>query len=190
MALPEIGQAQMLASELVEAALRTSARSVAVVGCSGGNGFQALPASVHRIVAIDINPSYIEAVQQRFERSSAALETFVADIQRPLPPCVPVDLVYAALIFEYVAVDETMTVLRQLCAADGVLVAVIQNSSNNEHFVSPSPFASLLALGRIAQTRSRSELEERARTAGFRPAGSRRIRSAGGKSFEVLSFRG
>lgn len=190
MALPEIGQAQMLAGELMEATARVSARSVAVVGCSGGNGLSALCASVHRIVAIDINASYIEVVRQRFEGSGVVLETFVADIQQRLPPCAPVDLVYAGLIFEYVDVAKAMAVLRQLCAADGILIAVIQSPADNEHFVSPSRFASLRALERMARTYSRSELEEHARSAGFRPSGSRTIRSVGDKSFDVLCFRG
>ncbi|HEX8756854.1 MAG TPA: class I SAM-dependent methyltransferase [Steroidobacteraceae bacterium] len=84
MALPGIGQAQMLAEELARAASQISARSVAVVGCSGGNGLATLPASVRRIVAIDINPAYVEALRGRFDGCSAALELFVADIQTPV----------------------------------------------------------------------------------------------------------
>lgn len=190
MALPEVGQAQMLADELARAASRVSARSVAVVGCSGGNGLSALSASVHRIVAIDINPSYIEAVRRRFARSDALLETFVADVQRGLPPCAPVDLVYAGLIFEYVDVLETMRVLRKLCAARGMLVAVIQCSSETEHFVSSSPYSSLRALEHTARTRSRSELEEHARTAGFEASGAPKIVTAGKKNFDIVCFRG
>lgn len=89
MALPQIAQAQLLAAELTRTAAEVSARSVAVVGCSGGNGLSALTADVRRIVAIDINPIYIEAVRQRFEAHSVVLELFVADIQKGVPSCAP-----------------------------------------------------------------------------------------------------
>jgi SAM-dependent methyltransferase len=190
MALPGIGQARMLAEELTRATSTISARSVAVVGCSGGNGLEALPASVRRIVAIDINPAYVETVRGRFGGRSAVLEPFVADIQKGAPPCPPVDLVYAGLIFEYVEVAPTMTTLRALCAPGGTLVAVIQLPGDSGNFVSPSPFSSLQALGSCARTRSRRELEEHACAAGFRAAEARNITSAGGKRFDVLYFRG
>lgn len=190
MALAGIGQAQMLAEELARAASQTSARSAALVGCSGGNGLATLPASVRRIVGIDINPEYVETLRERFGARSAVLELFVADIQKGAPPCRPVDLVYAGLIFEYVDVASTMTALRGLCVPEGMMVAVIQLPSETGHFVSPSPFASLRPLESCARTCSRQELEEHARRAGFRPSEARKIKSVGGKSFDVLYFRG
>lgn len=189
MSLPEIGQAQLLAEELALAASQIAARSVALVGCAGGNGLATLPPSVRRIVAIDINPAYVETVRERFGGRSAALELFPADIQQGAPPCPPVDLVYAGLIFEYVDLAATMTALRDLCAPQGMMVAVIQLPGESGHFVSPSPFTSLQSLQGCARTHSREELAEHAIRAGFHPAAARRIVSAGGKSFDVLSFR-
>jgi SAM-dependent methyltransferase len=190
MALPEIGQAQMLAEELKRAILQTSATSVALVGCSGGNGLAALPATVRRIVAIDINPAYVETLRGRYQRHGTGLEVFVADIQEGAPPCALVDLVYAGLILEYVDLPPSMAALRGLCAPDGTMAAVIQLPSDSGRFVSPSPFASLRSLQGFARTRSRREVEEHARAAGFRATQARTIVSAGGKSFDVLYFRG
>lgn len=190
MALPEIGQAQMLAEELTRAACQMSAASVAVVGCTGGNGLAALPACVRRIVGIDINQAYVEALRGRLSGHGARLELFVADIQEGAPPCAPVDLVYAALIFEYVDLARTMAALRGLCASDGTMVAVIQLPSESARFVSPSPFASLKSLQVLARTRSRQELQQHAHRAGFHPTEAQTIMSAGGKSFDVLRFRG
>ncbi len=190
MALPEIGQAQMLAEELARATSQISARSIALVGCSGGNGLATLPTSARRIVAIDINPAYVETVRVRFGGRSTVLELFVGDIQKGAPPCPPVDLVYAGLIFEYVDVATTMTALRGLCTPEGMMVAVIQLPSETGHFVSQSPFSSLQPLQSCARTRSRQKLEEHARVVGFRLSDARKIMSAGGKSFDVLYFRG
>lgn len=190
MALPGIGQARMLAEELARAVSQISARSIALVGCSGGNGIATLPASVRRIVAIDINPTYVETLRGRFGGRSALLELFVADIQKGAPPCRPVDLVFAGMIFEYVDVAATMTALRGLCAPQGMMAAVIQLPSESGQFVSRSPFTSLQPLESGARTCSRQELERHAHGAGFRSSEARTITSTGGKLFDVLYFHG
>lgn len=190
MALPAIGQARILAEELARATSQMAARSVALVGCSGGNGLATLPACARRIVAIDINPSYVETVRERFGGGDAELEPFVADIQQGAPPCAPVDLVFAGLILEYVDLVPAMRSLRRLCAPEGMMVAIIQLPSGSGQFVSPSPFASLRSLQGWARTLTRRELQEHARMAGFRPHDARAITSPGGKRFDVLYYRG
>lgn len=61
MALPEIGQAEMLASTFAALLQDRTSPSAAIVGCAGGNGFQAAAeAGVTRLVGRDINPAYIE----------------------------------------------------------------------------------------------------------------------------------
>jgi hypothetical protein len=55
MALPEIARAQMLADELAGAVRRHAPSSVAIIGCSGSNGFvRLIGTTVERIVGIDI----------------------------------------------------------------------------------------------------------------------------------------
>ena len=63
---------------------------------------------VERVVGIDINPAYVEAVRSRFRSRIPGLELYVADIQCALPELAPVDLLFAALIFEYVDVVAVM----------------------------------------------------------------------------------
>src|SRR5262245_12932853 len=82
MALPEIGQAQWLADELELSVRQHSPKSVSVIGCAGGNGFDRLTGSViERVVGIDINARYVEAVRSRFGGRIPGLELHVADIQ-------------------------------------------------------------------------------------------------------------
>src|SRR5262249_60930161 len=103
MALPEIGQAEMLAGELEFAVRQYSPKSVAVIGCAGGNGLDRLVESgIERIVGIDINPAYVETVRRRFRSRIPGLELHVADIQSMLRPIAPLDLVFAALLLESV----------------------------------------------------------------------------------------
>ena len=120
MALPEIAQAQMLANELASSVQWHAPSSVAVIGCSGGNGFaQLIGTAVTRVVGIDINPTYVAAAQMRFEAQLPNLRLYVTDIQDTLPSIAPVQLIFAGLIFEYVDLRATMRNLRKLCAPGG-----------------------------------------------------------------------
>jgi spermidine synthase len=86
MELPQIGQAEMLADELASAVRQHSPASVAIIGCSGGNGFDRLDTSgVERIVGIDINPDYVETARRRYAKRFHGLELYVADIQDAVP---------------------------------------------------------------------------------------------------------
>jgi len=80
MALPEIGQAQMLAGKLEFAVRRYSPKSIAIVGCAGGNGLDRLVGSgIERIVGIDINPAYVEMVSRRFRLLAPAMRLLGVD---------------------------------------------------------------------------------------------------------------
>lgn len=101
MALPEIAQARMLADELEIAVRQHTPSSVAIIGCSGGNGFERLiGTTVERVVGLDINPTYVAAAQARFGTRMPKLALYVADIQDSLPNIMPVDMIFAGLIFE------------------------------------------------------------------------------------------
>jgi hypothetical protein len=51
----------------------------------------------------------------------------------------PVDLIYAALVLEYVDVGETLRVLAGRCSADGILAVLSQQPHETMVLVSPSP---------------------------------------------------
>jgi SAM-dependent methyltransferase len=189
MALPEIAQARMLADELESAVRQYAPRSVAIIGCSGGNGFERLiGTTVERIVGIDINPSYVAAAQARFGTQLPKLALYVADIQDALPNITPMELIFAGLIFEYVDLRTAMHNLRRLCTPDGTLVAVLQAPSAEAKAVSPSPYRSLQRLAAAMRLRDAREVEGAAAEVGFAPAATRSLTLPSGKSFIVLSF--
>ena len=67
MALPDIAQAQMLAEQLQQLVASYRPQSVTLLGAAGGNGLSSVDASVvRRVVAVDLNPGYVEACSQRF----------------------------------------------------------------------------------------------------------------------------
>jgi len=189
MALPEIAQAQMLADELAAAVRRLGPSSVAIIGCSGGNGFERLlGTTLERIVGIDINPSYVAAAQARFGAHLPRLALYVADIQDTRLRIRPVELIFAGLIFEYVDLQLAMQNLRELCAPGGTLVTILQAPSAEVRVVSPSPYQSLQRLAPAMRLRAAREVEGAAVEAGFSLATTRSLTLPSGKSFIVMSF--
>jgi SAM-dependent methyltransferase len=190
MALPAIGQSQLIADEL-DILVRTYApSSVAILGCAGGNGFERLiDTGVSRVVGVDINPHYIEEARQRHDGRIPGLELFVEDIQTSARIFEPVDLIYAALVFEYVDVARTMSVLRRHCKPNGILAVLTQVPHETLPEVSPSAYTSLRLLEPGMHLLSYEELQRCATQTGFTPDDSRNILSPGGKQFTVETFR-
>lgn len=190
MALPTVGQSQLIADELALLLRTYSPGSVAIIGCAGGNGFDCvLGTSVSRIVGVDLNPDYIEQTRTRYEDCIPGLELHIADVQASESLFDPVDLIYAALVLEYVDLARTMSVLRRHCRPNGVLAVLSQLPHETMAHVSPSPYASLQVLAPAMQLISQEELQGQARHAGFAPKHSRMTVSSGGKRFCIDEFR-
>lgn len=191
MSLPAIAQARMLAEQLEALIARFRPGSLAVVGCAGGNGFERVGAQVERVVAIDINRAYLDALESRFAGRWPGLELICADVQSPTVSFAPVELVYAALIFEYVNAAAALEALRKGLRAGGVLAALVQLPSPAHAAVSASPYASLQGLSGVMRLVPPDALRREAARAGFAPADSRDIGLASGKRFrlELLTAR-
>jgi cyclopropane fatty-acyl-phospholipid synthase-like methyltransferase len=187
MALPEIGQA--LAGELEFAVRRYSPKSIAIIGCAGGNGLDRLVGNrIERVVGIDINPAYVEMVSRRFQSRISGLELHVADIQSVLPQIASVDLIFAALILEYVDIAGAMRSLQTLCAPDGALVVIVQAAGQNVEKTSPSPYKSIQLLAPAMRLVDVDDVKQQAMAAGFSPASSHVLSLRSGKDFVILCF--
>src|SRR5512140_3078201 len=78
--------------------------SVAILGIAGGNGLERIDAEItRRIVGLDVNPTYLEAVCRRFP-AARGLELHCVDLAEETPGQQPVQLVHAALVFEHAGV--------------------------------------------------------------------------------------
>lgn len=142
MSLPEVAQAAVLSDIFRETLKLERPRSVALIGCAGGNGLEHLdPAVTNRAVAVDINPDYLEVCRRRFPR----VETVCADITEPLP-CAPVDLAHVALVLEYVDPQADLANLRGVAST---LSLVLQLPSETTTSITPSPYGSLGQLAPI-----------------------------------------
>lgn len=187
MALPQVGQAQLLA-ELFAATLRArSPASVAVLGCAGGNGFERAPRGL-RVVGVDVNPDYVASARARFASRLPRLELHVADVERAELLFEPVDLVFAALLFEYVDPGRLLARIRAWLAPDGTLTTVLQMPSDDVREITPSPFATLERLAPRLRLVAPERLAELAARYGYRALESETATASGGKRFAVQSF--
>ena len=190
MALPAIAQSQLIADQLDLLVKTYAPSSVAILGCAGGNGFERLiDTSVSRVVGVDINPQYIEEARQRYDVRVPGLKLIVGDIQTSEWLFEPVEFIYAALVFEYVDVARTMSVLRRHCKPKGILAVLSQMPHKTLPEVSPSAYTSLRLLEPGMHLLSPEELQRHATQSGFTLEDSRNILSHGGKQFTVESFR-
>jgi hypothetical protein len=76
MALPEVAHAQALSKLMASALKEYSPASLAVIGCTTGNGLENIdPTQTNRIVGVDINAAYLAVLQLPSPESSPATVT-------------------------------------------------------------------------------------------------------------------
>ena len=150
MSLPEVAQAQAL-NRLMEAALKEHApESVAVIGCTTGNGFEHIdPSLTRRVVGVDINPAYLTVLKERFAQKIPGLELIQADVAASGFRIDPVSMVIAGLVFEYVDVAAALNNICRSVVPGGILLAVLQLPSPDSAPVTATPYRSLERLAPI-----------------------------------------
>ena len=190
MSLPEIGQASALASELARLLGERRPASLALLGCSGGNGLEHVDAAVtSRVVALDINPAFLEATMARFGRVFEVLEPVLCDLTTVREaPFRPVELAFAGLLLEYVPVRSTLQLIRSALLPGGALGCVLQEESATLAHVTPSPYSSLGALAGCMTLRSPAEVTHEAAAVGLDLLETRTLVMPNGKVLASLLF--
>jgi len=189
MSLPTIAQAEMLAAQFSNALLQFSPESVAVIGCAGGNGFDRIPSTTKRVIGVDINPSYIASASSRYLGRIAGLEFHVADIQACPLQFDPVELIYAALVFEYVSLPAALGNLSRVCRPGARLVSVLQLPSAHVHGVSQSRYQSVQVLAPLMRLIPPGDLAECAASSGFTLESEKTLALESGKEFSIQVYR-
>ncbi len=189
MALPGVGQADMLAAQFAQLLATWTPESAAVIGCAGGNGFDRVRVqTTRRVVGIDINPQYIQELAYRYAARIPGLELYVRDIQEPLGAIMPVQLIYAALVMEYVEPVAALRNLAPLCGPDAILATVLQLPSHLPP-VADSPFTRLKDLAPAMHLVVPEELAAMASEQGFSLLATRQLGLSSGKQFALQLYR-
>jgi hypothetical protein len=190
MALPGVGQADMLATQFAQLLSRWTPESAAVIGCAGGNGFDRVDVDVtKRLVGIDINPQYIQELAYRYAATIPGLELYVRDIQEPLDGIRPVQLIYAALVMEYVEPVAVLRNLTSLCGPNAILATVLQLASTHSPPISNSPFPRLNDLAPSMHLVAPEALAASASQQGLSLLATRQIALSSGKQFVLQVYQ-
>ena len=190
MASATVAQAPMLARAFQDMLLVHRPRSVAVIGCAGGNGFERIDAKrTERVVGVDINPQYIAACRDRFGATFGTLELICADVQAGQLSFAAVDLIFAGLIFEYVDAALLVASLTAHLSPGGVLGCVLQLPATANSAVTPSAYTSLQRLAPVMHLLPPEVLIAHAARAGLQVEASICIELATGKCFQRIELR-
>lgn len=191
MASPEVAQAQMIADAFAELLQAQQPGSLAVIGCAGGNGFERIHRrETTRVVGVDINPSYLAEARRRFDRAFDELELCCADVGAVADELAfePVDLIFAALIFEYVDAHVVLPRLAARLRPGGLLAVLLQLPVLGVPEITRTSHTRLSALAPVLRLADPEAIAGAARTVGLAQSGTRRIDLPTGKSFQLLRF--
>jgi SAM-dependent methyltransferase len=190
MSSPDVGQSQVLKRLFGEILREVRPRSVLVLGCSTGNGFEHIdPAATSRVVGVDINPQYLQRLVERIRSPGFSLDLQCTDLSRYAFEPAAFDLVHAALVFEYVEWIRLLPRISETLRFDGVLSVVLQTPSPVTPAVTPTRFTSLGALESIFRFVDPDVLIEEAAACGLSLEWRRSEQLNAGKAFGVLAFR-
>jgi SAM-dependent methyltransferase len=151
-----VGQAQAIGILNKKALLDHQPESFALIGCSTGNGLEHLDHEItKRVYAIDINPVFLDVLYKRFGNKVPGLHTLCLDLQSDELDIEGIDLVFCALVLEYVSPPVVLEKLCRILSERGKLVIVIQKN-HQVSFVSKTQYKSLESLADVAR-----EVDER-----------------------------
>jgi hypothetical protein len=129
-------------------------------------------------------------VRERYGQRFARFEPYCADLQSEALNFGPVDLVYAALLFEYVDAVSTLRTLKRNCRSGGMLATVLQLSHAEQAAISPSPYSSLSSLASVMRLVASADLRRVAEGVGFVLEESQTLTIPLGKRFVLMRWRG
>lgn len=112
--------------------------SVMILGIAGGNGLKHLQRDrFRRVYGVDINPSYLQAVVNRYPELAGVLECLCVDLTEGTNRLPQADLILANLLIEYIGYECFQTVVRQVKPK---YVSCIIQLNLGDGWVSDSPY--------------------------------------------------
>lgn len=143
MSSAEVQQLGALSELFADAMGRCHPSSVAVLGIAGGNGLDHIDSRITaRVVGLDINPQYLDAVRERYSYL-ADLELHCLDLSAQDVELEPVQLVHAALIFEHAGTNRCLENAISMTIPGGNLSVVLQLPTETGETVSTTQFSSI-----------------------------------------------
>lgn len=190
MALPEVAQTQALNKLMASALDEYAPESVAVIGCTTGNGLEHInTAFTHRVFCVDINSDYLKILKARYADKNICLELIEADVNTPNFSIAPVSMVFALLLFEYVDVMNALVNITRCMAPGGMLLVVLQLPSPESAPVTATKYKSLELLTPIMKLVDPSDFSDMCCSAGLQQVKADTIPLKRGKAFFAGFYR-
>ena len=190
MSAPNVAQLQMLNKIFIDVLNEYLPKSIAVLGCTTGNGLEHLiDKNIERIVGVDINPDYISICKKQFENKLPQLKLICADLNEVEFSNSSFSLIHAALVFEYVKVELLLSKISRWLKPEGILSVILQLPSDTSAPVSETNYQSLKQLNSILNLIDPEDFSAVAIKKGLNEIQNYKIKLQSGKSFLVLLFR-
>ena len=126
-------------------------KSLLVLGCGGGNGFEHIDDQItKRVIGLDINSSYLEICNELYSVKKYSLKLINSDFDIYDASSFQVDFISCSLFLEYVNIESAILKMIRMLKNNSHLSIVIQRS-NKVNFVSNTNVESLNVLEEIAK---------------------------------------
>lgn len=180
---PLVAQFSFLA-ETFRASLENYDNStVALLGCATGNGLESVNSeTTHRLTVVDINPDYLHILRERNADTIPGLEVVHDDPRGCRLEEGAYSLIFAGLVFEYLAPLALLNKIARWLGPDGILVSVLQLLSIRSS-VTETPYTSLQSLSAIMNLVDPAQFKDLASEAMLTALDERIDTLATGKSF-------
>lgn len=189
MASPEVQQLQFLNRVFKETLSLFTPRSLCILGCTTGNGFEHIDFNeIKRVVAVDINYEYLRILQRRYADNREKIELICQDINESTFSSVHFDLIHCALIFEYVRPATLLKKIRKWLARNGILSVVLQQSDKHLPAITNTRYTSVKSLSSYMKLVAPQDFKKLAQKSGFTSRMEKSELLQSGKSFYVAYY--
>lgn len=153
-----------------------------VPGCTIGNGFEHINwKQVENVTALDINAEYLCMLRSNFQEKK--LEIINEDLLKYNPVGKKYDLIFAALVFEYIDLSKSLTGLKNMMNKSSVLVSIIQLPHRYQNKVTLTKYKSLEKLNPIMNLLNAEKFKAALNESGLHIISEKEINLETGKSF-------
>jgi ubiquinone/menaquinone biosynthesis C-methylase UbiE len=185
----EVDQYRVLNRLLREGLATARPEAALVLGCSSGNGLEHVdPTVTSRVVAVDINPGYLQQLALRFPNPAFDLHLRCADLESCDWEPAAFDFVHAALVFEYLDWSPLLSRIASALRQGGMLTVVLQCPSAEKPAITPTRFTTLRSLESIFRFVDPEAVVAETATLGLDVKSRRTELLDSGKAFEVLQL--
>jgi len=186
MSSPEVRQYQMIKECFKTALYRYNPQTIFVPGCTVGNGFEHIDwQKIKKVVALDINNEYLNVLRSSYPEKEK-LQIVNDDLLNFTADGSNFDLIFAALLFEYINVQSSLKKIKELMHKTSTLFSILQLPSKVHSKVTRTKYKSLEKLNSLMHLVDVNEFHQEIIRTGLYIKRSEQKTLKSGKSFSLI----